>query len=367
MEFYNCVIFIRENSTDEKNYPHQEFNDTNWHFYGIGNVGDSKKTDDTRVNNKQDVKEHVIEITDVDKSLSAFPTGKEGHAICPPEEWIPGNSAYDVLYSKEYVYNKKGEFESFGGETYEFRYEQKNITEEEREANIDIWRDTYKFIVTSTNEEFYTHLKDYFVVDSALYYYLFTERYTMVDNRAKNSFWHYGKVYISETEAAKLGEVEASYYIIDNDAAAIREGYRYDLTFGYDFDTALGIDNTGDYVFSYGKEDTDYYNGDQPVFRVADSVFFCRLRDLFSEEMQSMYKGREGLNAWSADSLISQWDTAQKQFPEELWRLDYQRKYYRTYAGISIDNSIPKGIDKDFLKAKFFGRKRYARRSFETN
>ena len=370
MEFYNCVVFIRETSTDPS-VPHREFNDTNWHFYAIGNVGDSKKTDDTRVNNKRDPKEHVIEISDADKPLSAFPTGKDGHAICPVSEWKAGNTAYDVLYSNEYVYDEEGKFESFGGKTYEFRYEMKDITSEQRQVNIDTWRDLYTFIVTSTDEEFYANLKNYFVVDSALYYYLFTERYTMVDNRAKNSFWHYGKVYISNEEAVALGETEASYYIIDDEMAAINDGYRYDLTFGYDMDTALGIDNTGDYVFSYGKEDTDYYVDGDPssdyVFRVADSVFFCRLRDLFPSEMQAMFKNREEKNAWDSNSLITQWDNAQAQFPEELWRLDYERKYYRTYLGLSIDNSISQGVDKTFLIGKFFGRKKYARRAFEVN
>lgn len=344
-------------------------------FYAIGNVGDSKKTDDSRVNNKRDPKEHIIEISDADKPLSAFPTGKEGNVVCPIGEWREGNSAYDILHSTEYVYDEEGEFESFGGTTYEFRYEMKDITEEQRETNINAWRDLYKFIVTSTDEEFYANLKNYFVVDSALYYYLFTERYTMVDNRAKNSFWHYGKVYISTSEAAELGETEASYYIIDDAAAAINNGYRYDLTMGYDMDTALGIDNTGDYVFSYGKEDTDYYVDGDPtsdyVFRVADSVFFCRLRDLFPSEMQAMFKNREEKNAWNSTSLIDQWDNSQAQFPEELWRLDYERKYYRTYLGLSIDNSINegegRGVDKSFLIGKFFGRKKYARRAFEIN
>ena len=135
--------------------------------------------------------------------------------------------------------------------------------------------------------------------------------------------------------------------------------------------TALGIDNTGDYVFSYGKEDTDYYVDGDPtsdyVFRVADSVFFCRLRDLFPSELQAMFKDREEKNAWSSTSLIDQWDNAQAQFPEELWRLDYERKYYRTYLGLSIDNSISQGVDKTFLIGKFFGRKKYARRAFEIN
>lgn len=139
--------------------------------------------------------------------------------------------------------------------------------------------------------------------------------------------------------------------------------------------TALGIDNTGDYVFSYGKEDTDYYVDGDPtsdyVFRVADSVFFCRLRDLFPSELQAMFKDREEKNAWSSVSLIDQWDNSQAKFPEELWRLDYERKYYRTYLGLSIDNSINtgegRGIDKSFLIGKFFGRKKYARRAFESN
>ena len=235
MEFYNCVVFIRETSTDSA-VEHREFNDTNWHFYAIGNVGDSKKTDDTRVNNASDPKEHVVEITDADKPLCGFQTGKENNALCTVNEWKAGNTAYDILHSTEYVYDEEGEFESFGGKTFEFRYEMDGITEEQREVNINAWRDLYKFIVTSTDEEFYAHLKDYFVVDSALYFYLFTERYTMVDNRAKNSFWHYGKVYISNAEATVLGETEASYYIIDDEAAAINDGYRYDLTFGYDMD-----------------------------------------------------------------------------------------------------------------------------------
>ena len=377
MEFYNCVVFIRETSTDPK-VPHREFNDTNWHFYAIGNVGDSKKTDDTRVNNANDPKEHVVEISDVDKPLYNFPTGKEANAICSLNEWKPGNTAYDVLYSQEYVY-KDGEFKSFGGKTFEFRYEMDGITEEQREININTWRDLYKFIVTSTDEEFYANLKNYFVVDSALYYYLFTERYTMVDNRAKNSFWHYGKVYISNEEAVALGETEASYYIIDDESASINDGYRYDLTFGYDFDTSLGIDNTGDYVFSYGKEDTDYYDGSssKEVFRASDSTFFCRLRDLFPVEMQVMFKSREERNAWDSNSLITQWDNSQTQFPEELWRLDYERKYYRTYLGLSIDNSIIPSSEqieeqgqveaKTYLVGKFFGRKKYARRAFEIN
>lgn len=368
MEFYNCVIFVRERDTDIGT--HREFLDNEYHFYAIGNVGDSKKTDDTRVNDKNDPKECIVEITDYNVPLAEFPTGN-GKDRCLPENWKEGNIAYDYLYAP-YKY-KENKFKSFGTESYEFRYEMKGITEEQREANINAWRDMYKFVVTSDETEFYNKLKEYFVVNSVLYYYLFTERYTMVDNRAKNSFWHYGKVYITSEEALTLGD-RAAAFITDNEQAAINDGYRWDLSFGYDFDTSLGIDNTGKLVLTYGKEDSDYYVDGDPsssyIYRAAESTFFCRIRDLFASELQSMFVDRENANAWlsSGDSgLIYQWDAAQSQFPEELWRLDIQRKYIRTYKGISIDNSKVGEATPRFLTEMMNGRKKYQRRMFERN
>ena len=206
MEFHNCVVFIRENEEDLTK--HREFNDTNYHFYAIGNMGDDKKTDKTRVNDSKDPKEFILEITDFDVPLAEFPTGIGGDYIAP-ENFVAGNTAYDNLYS-EYTYDEEGKFKAFGAESYEFRYEMKGITDEQRQANIDAWREFYKFVVTSTDDEFVANFENYFVLDSALYFYLFTERYLMPDNRAKNSFWHYGKC-----------------------ADGI---YRWDLCFAYDMD-----------------------------------------------------------------------------------------------------------------------------------
>lgn len=374
MEFYNCVIFIRENNTDIAT--HREFQDCEWHYYALGNVGDSKKTDNTRVNDKNDPKEFIVEILDYNVPLAEFPTGyvdEDGKkAICPVSEWKAGNTAYDYLYA-DYTY-KDGEFESFGTESYEFRYEMKGLTDEQREANINAWREMYKFVVTSTDEEFYANLKKYFVVDSALYYYLFTERYTMVDNRAKNLFLHYAKAYYTTEEAAAFAEEfgnEIPSKYINDEMGAFNDGYRFDFSFDYDNDTALGIGNTGKLEIAYGKEDVDYYVDGDPtssyIYRAAESTFFCRLRDLFKSEMQAMFVDRENANAWSADGLISQWDTAQSQFPEEIWRLDTQRKYLRTYQGVSIDNSIPGTANPRFLVEMMNGRKKYQRRMFERN
>lgn len=337
MEFHNCVVFIREN--DEDLTKHREFNDTSWHFYAIGNVGDDKKTDKTRINDAKDPKECIVEITDFDVPLAEFPTGIGGDYIAP-ENFVAGNTAYDNLYSG-YTYDEEGKFKAFGAESYEFRYEMKGITDEQRQANIDAWREFYKFVVTSTDEEFAANIENYFVLDSALYYYLFTERYLMVDNRAKNSFWHYGKC---------------------DDGI-----YRWDLCFAYDMDTSIGIDNTGKLILSYGQEDVDKDASGAYIYRAAESNFFCRIRDLFADRLKGMFQSRESLGAWSSTSLINQWDKAQSQFPEELWRLDIERKYIRTYRGVSIDNSIAGEQNPMFLEPMLNGRKKYQRRQFDRN
>lgn len=134
--------------------------------------------------------------------------------------------------------------------------------------------------------------------------------------------------------------------------------------------TSLGIDNTGKLVLTYGLEDVDKDASGAYVYRAAESNFFCRIRDLFTNRLKGMFQSRESLGAWSSTDLINKWDAAQNQFPEELWRLNIQREYLRTYQGISIDNSIvptDKAKNPMFLEPMLNGRKRYQRRQFERN
>ena len=151
---------------------------------------------------------------------------------------------------------------------------------------------------------------------------------------------------------------DAQYYTIDNAAAAINNGYRFDL-WNYDDDTSLGINNTGQLTMTYGHEDIDYKEQGNPasgfIFNAADNVFFRRIRKLMYNQLQSLYLNRESVNCWSANSLITEFDKWQNQFPEQLWRLDIERKYLRTYQG---------GTER-FLKSMMNGRKRYQRRQFE--
>lgn len=357
MEFQNCVIFVKESDSDLST--HREFNDNNWHFYSFGNIGDSKKTDSSRLTDQDDPYECILEVMDNTLPNSTMPTGKvddNGAPIYPilPSEWTAGNSAYDSLHADTFDEAKSTDKENGLADTYGWRYiyeydEDKDPDAESKNAEVksyveDKWKEFYEFVVTSTDEEFKAHLGDYCVLDSVMYYYLFTLRYTMTDNHAKNSFWHYGK---SNDK--------------DSDGNPIR---KWDLCFDYDNDTALGIDNYGRMTYRYGYEEIDYVDGTNDwVWNAPQHVFFLRLRELFDAELSELYTELESAGAWSATGLINQFNDWQMQFPEELWRLDIQRKYIRTYTESFINGKAY----PEFLVERANGRKKTQRAQFEKN
>lgn len=368
MEFANCVIFVRE--TNEDISTHREFADCQYHLYAIGNIGDSKKTDKTRLTDLDDKYECCVEIMDVELPLSDWPAdtmyNAMGYKVDEKTEekiyiWAKDENL-GILYEKingEYVLTQDTsvdlsktyyvdilEHDDFSEDfTYGWRYIYEGDDDAENEEVFNFckqkWIELYRFVTTASDEEFKARFGDYFVLDSVLYNYLFTTRYCMTDNRAKNTFWHYGKT----------GEV-------DSDGNPIR---KWDLTWGYDMDTSLGLNNYGMQVYRHGLEDIDVDEKGEEIFRESDSTFFCRVRDLFPAELKSMYNTLESKNAWHAESFINQADSWQGEFPEELWRLDIDRKYIRTYNGSFINGKA----DHQFLNNMCNGRMKYHRRQWE--
>ena len=319
MEFHNAVVFIQETGDDYST--HREFADKEIHFYSIGNIGDSKKTDKSRLVDPSDKYEFINEICDVELPLSDWPNTPEAFAALEAEK-----------------FDKSG--------SYEWRYIWDKGTAEQNAEVFDFckqkWIDMYRFVVESSDEDFKAHLGDYFVLDSVLYYYLFTTRYCMIDNRAKNSFWHYGKT----------GEVDAQ-------GNPVR---KFDLAMAYDCDSSMSLNNYGNSVYRHGYEDTDTLDGTtEEVFRESDSTFFCRVRDLFADELKEMYNTLESKNAWHAESFLNEIESWQKQFPEELWRLDCQRKYIRTVNSSFISDAG----DPQYIKNMAQGRMLYAVKQWE--
>lgn len=285
MEFVPAVLFIQEYAQDEEENPvgHQEFSDTNWHFYAIGNLGDSKKTDYTRAYDPNDINEFTIEFSKNDRNNSVFQTGvyldgstrvvesvndTEAHNfIYPilPSEWNENNKRYYTLYNEPFD----------GDNSFEPRYaccgdyrdgkfvnstHGQGATENERLAsneaqlllNEGVWRAFYRWVITSTDSEFVNELDQWCVKDSMAFWYVYTHNFTMMDNRAKNTFWHFAKTgtYKAVTHpAAELlhiyCEKDGNNYVPTTDSSIVSgktyyTQYAFDM-WSYDNDTALGI------------------------------------------------------------------------------------------------------------------------------
>ena len=414
MEFVPAILFIKETNPDIST--HNEFLDNEWHFYALGNLGDSKKTDYTRAYDPEDMNEFVIEISDNTKNNATFQSGvyldengnrqierftiteteDDGDIILTPvstdkpqsfvypitlEEWEnENNMRYWCMYN-----------EGFDGDhSFEPRYaccgdyrdgKLVNDTTGRGKAQValnnDVWRAFYRWVITSTDDEFKNELDQWCVRSAVEFFYAFTHMYTMMDNRAKNTFWHFAKTGVYREVSRPVSELLHIYcelingeYVTTTDTEINNRKtyytqYAFDL-WDYDNDTALGINNNGELIFPYGKEDIDYNIDGNPasgyVFNGATSVFWCRLRDLLPGEITSTFQNVTA-ECFSSTHLINQFDEYQECFPEELWRLDIQRKYIRTFTGESVDNSKPKH-DVQYLRDMMQGRKKYQRRQW---
>lgn len=375
MEFVPAVLFVRENESDTTK--HTEFADTNWHFYALGNIGDSKKTDYTRAYDPDDMNEFTCENSDNNTNNGQFQSGvfmyQNVRAIETPYEaydsektynendivinngniqiydgsswsnatltdWTDSETPYFAPYtapntmqylfpitSSEWNVQVNGEYvnykhntlvnEEFDGDhSFEFRYACRgdyrdgdliNETDgQDDDAQFDLNHDVmlalYEWLVTATEEQYAAEAPQWFVKSAMEFFYAYTHYYTMMDNRAKNTFWHFAKtgthIAVSRPVAALLhvydelinGEyVRTEDTTIDENKTYYTE-YAFDL-WAYDMDTALGIDNNGALVFPYGKEDGDYRTEGDPssgyAFNGAGSIFWRRLKKTFSSEL----------------------------------------------------------------------------------
>lgn len=402
MEFVNCIIFIRENSPDLSS--HREFLDNEWHFYAIGCIGDSKKTDFTRAYDQEDPNEFTMEISDNTLNNSTFQSGvyMDGDVrkietpdevlggettahnfVYPilPSEWNENNGRYAALYAD--AFDGDGSYEMRYGCKGDFKDGKLIVKSEENYAQLDrnanVWRAFYRWVLTSTDEEFRNELKEWFVEDSAIYFYIFTHHFTMIDNRAKNTFWHFARTSDGFRKVSKpvvelihvYHELVDDKYVKTSDTSIV-EGKQYytehafDL-WDYDNDTALGINNSGELTMSYGMEDIDYKEEGNPasgwLYNGADSVFWCRVRDLLSDKCDAMYQTIDN-RCWSASNIIEEFDTWQERFPEEIWRLNIERLYIRTYQGGGLNGGKPAEPTPRFLRSMMQGRKKYQRRQW---
>ena len=256
------------------------------------------------------------------------------------------------------------------------------------DLNHDVMLAMYEWLITATPEQYETEAPQWFVKSAMEFFYAYTHYYTMMDNRAKNTFWHFAKTGVHRPVSRPVEALYHVYEVADGTVTVSNgvatgnfkkpEGsfdssgtyytqYAFDL-WVYDCDTAAGIDNNGALVFPYGKEDEDYRVDGEPssgyAFNGAGSIFWRRLKTTFADEIAEVMDQADK-KCFNSEDLIEEFDNFQSCFPEEIWRLDIERKYIRTYTGASIDNSITAGKQNArFLMSMMQGRKKYQRRQW---
>jgi len=95
----------------------------------------------------------------------------------------------------------------------------------------------------------------------------------------------------------------------------------------YDFDTAIGINNEGDLVFSYNLEDTDHTESGADIFNGQQSVLWINLRNAFAKELKAMYQSLRSSGAISFERIEEMFEAHQGKWPEAIFNEDSFFKY----------------------------------------
>lgn len=166
-------------------------------------------------------------------------------------------------------------------------------------------------------QKFHDELPDWVELDSALYYYIFTELFLMVDSRAKNAF----PSFIGSAAGASTGVSKKVVWL------------------PYDFDTAIGTNNEGDLVFSYDLEDTDHLPSGADIFNGQNSVMWNNLRDTYGTEILTMYQSLRSEGKLSYAVTEQMFETHQAKWPESIFNEDSYFKYLYPYIYGTKDSS----------------------------
>ena len=97
----------------------------------------------------------------------------------------------------------------------------------------------------------------------------------------------------------------------------------------YDMDTALGINNEGQLVFSYYLEDIDKL-GSADIYNGQDSVLWNNVRTVFDTGIKDMYKAlrtSSDKSYISYDYVVNRFRNHQAKWSEAIFNEDCHKKY----------------------------------------
>lgn len=170
--------------------------------------------------------------------------------------------------------------------------------------------------------KFKKEFENYFNLEYAAIYYVYTFFALMVDQRAKNMFLTYWR--------------NNAYG--PNDDSNPGRWYPY----FYDNDTSFAISNKGHLDFDYYHQDTDSLNGSN-VYNGANSVLWCNFRDAFPSVIQSTYSRLRASGKISYNKIIDQFITeGSDKWSATLYNQDSDYKY------ISVDSDVIDGVSTSY-------------------
>ena len=295
MEFHPAVIFVQDLSGEL-------FGDTKMHFYSAGDLGNSKKNHEAQGLGTTE-QECIVELLNNTADVCRWKSDDLSNEL-----W-DGDGAVEFRYPKVPNDAMKASFQRVL--SWVVSTDPLQATESVLPAPVDYGGTVYRTDSAEYRKAKFIHeFDDYFISDSVAFFYCFTDRRSLVDNRAKNTFWH------------------------------TLDGLHWDLSMDYDNDTAMGNDNEGGLTLTYGLNDDDQI-GTKDVFNAADSVLFCNFRDCFWDRLVAMYQRMETVGAWDSRRFLLEAEAYQAVKPERLWVADMRRKYLRPYEDLQITSYLP--------------------------
>ena len=181
--------------------------------------------------------------------------------------------------------------------------------------------------------------EDHLIMDAMVFHFLFIERHTLIDNVAKNTFWH--------TEDLQ----------------------HWSMIKDYDNDTSDGNDNSGHLTLTYGYEVLDHVNhneNESMVFNASPSVWLHFIEGLL-EARTTVYNALDTVvtdrdtssvhGAWKAIPYLEKFEEWQSALPERVWIENFYRLYIRPWEVYH---------DASFLPRLEGGKKTHQRRQYET-
>jgi len=189
---------------------------------------------------------------------------------------------------------------------------------------------------TAEEEAFKREFKQYFNMNLITFFYVFTEFFLMVDNRAKNMFLTRYKVSSTRPNSSSWHNAYDSNVVELASSTSTRDTYTGWFSLPYDMDTAIGTNNVGVYTFDYHYETGDLQPNGSPIFNGQQSKLWVAFTQVFPSEIQSMYT-RFQTNI-SYTSLENSFEAHQGVWSETVVNEDMDAKYIDWITAYDANN-----------------------------